>query len=178
MIRLKCSIRCYSRQSVTRLCGFHNHFVFSKGLYCLLTCVIHHLIPALLLPGAIPRVFSGLKVFVSCKQQIKHITSLLLVKRVHALKVSRWFVLLRVTRTDKKTQFVLQLLGKSIVCYPAKRKSFCYGRWSSFYSLVASCHWNTWRVDVLLGNSNLWCCLEAVYLYVDNFSPLSHTHTQ
>lgn len=37
----------------------------SKRFY---TCVVHHLVPALLLPGAIPGVFSGLKVFVGCPQ--------------------------------------------------------------------------------------------------------------
>lgn len=34
-----------------------------------LTRVVHHFIPALLLPGAIPSVFPGLKVFVSYNQE-------------------------------------------------------------------------------------------------------------
>lgn len=82
------SICSYSRQmrsSLQKVCNhpamrLHHHF------FLMLTRIVHNFIPALLLPGAIPSVFSGLKVFVGCNQQTKYITELLLMKQSNCNK--------------------------------------------------------------------------------------------
>lgn len=55
--RRKCFSKRFSRQS--------NWFV--------LTCVIHSLMPALLVPGAVSRLFTGLQVFISCSHKVMFI---------------------------------------------------------------------------------------------------------
>lgn len=72
--RSMCSYSRQMRSSLQKVWAMRLHHFF---FFLTLTRIVHNFIPALLLPGAVPSVFSGLKVFVGCNQQTKFITELL-----------------------------------------------------------------------------------------------------